>query len=239
MKTKQTAPGSPAYDWDEITDPFAPRGEHLHDRPDLAAVNADVYDMDHRFDDLHIDAGMGPTPIPSPENAAQHDARGELEHQMRERYIGGPTNGDPLQHGHTLPVTYEQAIRYSPGSVREPLMAAQAEQERFQSAMWSEFQNRYPELAADPAATAAAVDYAMAQLKWHDQNPDTWIRANAEQFISDVALYQRGGYGERQDSGRTGGITSGASVPQRDRPEDKMDDTQFHIEMQRRKGIYG
>src|SRR5260370_27698217 len=98
---------------------------------------------------------------------------------MRGRVLFGSPAGDPFAHGHRMGITAEDYLRYMPASEREVF----AETDRFQSALWNEFQNRYPELAADPAATAAAVDYTMAQLKWHDVNPDTWIRQNPEQSI--------------------------------------------------------
>src|SRR2546426_4760248 len=106
--TKQNAAGSPASDFDEIGDPFAPRGERLHDRPNAAAVAAEIDAMNHRFDDLHI----YDTPIHGPANAAMPDVRGELEREMRQRYVGGPTvhadgSVNPMEDGHLMPTTYE------------------------------------------------------------------------------------------------------------------------------------
>jgi hypothetical protein len=202
----------------------------------LAAVNADIYEMDHRFDDLHIDAGMGPTPIPSPENAAQHDARGELERQMRERYIGGPTNGDPMQHGHMMAVTYEDAIRYSGGETREALTAQTSAADE----MWRDYAEIYgADMASDVEGLNAAVDATMADLKRYGYLPSEYARANRQQFLEHVNtnhVVQRNRQHD-DDAGRTGGIfSSGAAAPQRE--PDKMSDTDFHIAMQKHKGIY-
>jgi len=100
MRTKTTKTETRARDFDQLGDPFIPEGELLSDAPDAMSVNADMERLDRHFDNLHIDAGMGPTRIPSAENAAQVDARHELERQMRDRVLFGPTNGDPFQDGH-------------------------------------------------------------------------------------------------------------------------------------------
>src|SRR6516225_5890961 len=96
MKVKTTKAGSRARDFDQLGDPFIPEGELLSDAPDAASVAADVERMNRRFDGLAIDGGMGPTPIGTPENAAQHDARHELERRMRDQVLFGPPPNDPF-----------------------------------------------------------------------------------------------------------------------------------------------
>src|SRR5258707_5114900 len=101
--------------------------------------------MNHKFDDLHIDGGMGPTRIPGPGSAAEHDARFELETEMRNRTLWGPTNGDPLQHGHVMATTMENYVKYAPGSERTAITEQHTDQQNFQEDLLQEFQVSRPE----------------------------------------------------------------------------------------------
>jgi len=233
MRTKTTKAGTRARDFDQLGDPFIPEGELLSDAPDAMSVNADMERLDRHFDNLHIDAGMGPTRIPSAENAAQVDARHELERQMRDRVLFGPTNGDPFQDGHRMAITAENYLRFAPATEREPIEAAQRDRQNFGDALWSEFQARYPEEAKDGAAVEAAVNYELER----GVNP----RANPEQFLRDVALNVSAGLGRasNSDSGRTVGIHSGGAVtPRAQSPDADMSDTEWTRRLQAARGIY-
>jgi hypothetical protein len=245
ISVKFTAAGAPAYTFDEMTgDPWLVQGERLHDRPNLDAVNGDLDRLSHLYDGLAIDAGAGtPVPIGTPDNAAQHDARFELESEMRSRPMFGPTNGDPLQHGHIMPTTLENFTRYTGGEERTAITNAHVEQQEFQDDLWAEYQARWPQLAADPAATAAAIAYEMNHLRWHDELPERYVRQHRDDFLRNVATNQSAGLGRREsayeDSNRTYGITTGGtSAARQPRPEDRMTDSDWHIEWQRQRKIY-
>lgn len=241
MKVKTTKAGSRARDFDQLGDPFIPEGELLSDAPDAASVAADVERMNRRFDGLAIDGGMGPTPIGTPENAAQHDARHELERRMRDQVLFGPPPNDPFAHGHRMATTAEGYLRFAPASEREPIEAAQREQTNFADGLMSEYATRFPDLASDTEGLSAAIDYTMNQLKWHGMNPGRWAREHPEDFLRDVEINHRAGLGRSTyvDSGRTAGIySSGPATPHSAREPDTMSDTEWTRQMQRAKGIY-
>jgi len=237
MRTKTTKAGCRARDFSDCGDPFIPEGELLSDAPDPMSVARELDEMNRRFDGLHIDAGFGPTAIPSAEFAHQHDARFELETEYRNQFIGGPTNGDPLQHGHRMAITRENFTRYAPASEREPIEAAQREDQDWGNAMMAEYEARWPDKAADRDGLSAAIDATMNDLKWHGENPGRWARANPDQFLRDVETNHSIGRGRRESDGRTAGITSGGGVtPRAQSPDADMSDTDWHREHQRKSG---
>jgi hypothetical protein len=226
---------------DSLGDPFAPKGQRLHDRPDMDAVNSDLHQMAHQYDDLHVDAGMGPTRIPGPGSAAEHDARFELESQMRNRTLFGPQSGNPLEHGHVMATTLENYIRYAPGAERRAITDTAIEQEEWADDLYADYATIYPELAADTAGLSAAIDYTMNQLRWHGEHPARWARQHPQDFLKDVAANHSAGFGRREsagDSNRTAGIISSGSAARQPQPADTMSDHDWMQELQRRKGIY-
>jgi hypothetical protein len=199
--------------------------------------------MARKFDGLHIDAGFGPVAIPSPENAAQVDAREQLERQMRDQVLFGPTNGDPMQHGHTMGIRLEDYVRYAPGSVRDDITDRAIQQQNWADDMLSEYRTMFgDERADDVEGLSAAVDATLNDLKWRGENPARWARENPRLFLQDVEINHSIGRGRRtsEDHGRTSGITSGGSAPSgaHSAPGDQMNDTDWMRQMQRAKGIY-
>jgi hypothetical protein len=186
---KTTAPGAPVDSFDElIGDPFRLKGERIHDRPSLSEVNSDLEAMDHALDNLHIDLGVGGTPLPGPENAAAEDVRARMEREMRDRVIGGPTDGNPLQHGHTMATRFEDYIRYSPGEIREAITEQAQAQDGWADNMLAEYAARWPDLAADTEALSVAVEAAMEQVRRNGHNPARWAQENPDLFLREVEL---------------------------------------------------
>jgi len=241
MRTKTTKAGSRARDFDQLGDPFIPEGELLSDAPDQASVAADLEQMDRYFDNLHIDAGMGPTAIPSAEFAHQHDARFELERQMRDRTLFGPTDGNPLQHGHRMAVTAEDYLRYAPASEREPIEQAQRDQADFADALLAEYRAMFGDKADDTEGLSAAIDATMNDMKWRGENGPRFAREHPREFLREVEIHHSLGHGRgsNSDAGRTAGIySSGAATPQRQSPDADMSDTEWQQQLQRKSGWY-
>jgi hypothetical protein len=244
MRTKETPPGAPVDDFDALTgDPFLPKNSRLHDRPNADEVRGDIERMSHLYDDLHIDGGFGPVPIGSAPHAAAHDARHELETAMRNRVLFGPTNGDPMQHGHIMATTLENYTKFAPGEERRAITETALAQQDFQDDLWDEYSRRWPEMAADPAATAAAVDHVLHELaNWHHYDVPRYVREHREDFLQRVEIAQSLGHGRPSsydgDANRTYGITTGGSAMARQRPEDTTSDHDFMVELQRQRKIY-
>jgi hypothetical protein len=159
---------------------------------------------------------------------------------MRDQTLWGPTNGDPLQHGHVMATRMEDYIRYAPGEERQAITDTANEQQNWADEMLAEYQARWPEQSRDIEGLNAAVSYTMNQLKWHGENPARWARANPEEFLRDVSINHSAGLGRDSagDSHRTAGIISSGSAARPPQPADTMSDTDFVQQMQRAKGIY-
>jgi hypothetical protein len=233
MRVKTTAAGSPVYDMDDLGDPFAPKGEHLHDRPALDAVNKDLQQMDNQFGDLHLDLGVEPVRL---EGSAAEDLRHNLERQYRDRVVVGNYDCPEAMFadGAIMPQRMEDALRYSSGETRELV----AQREHATDAMLREYQVRNPDLAQDLDGMSAAIDVAMEFYAENGESP----LADPNRFLKDVAYYHRSGVrSQRQssaDHGRTAGISSGAPAARADGQEQKGDLVEELQAIQRRSGFW-
>jgi hypothetical protein len=234
MKVKTTAAGSPVDDLDLLMgDPFAPKGERYHDRPDLNAVNKDIAQMDGQFRDLHLDVGVGPVRL---EGHAADDLRHNLERQYRDRIVVGAYE-NPEQmfaDGAPMPQTMENAVRYSGGETRE----AAGQVQQWADGMLAEYAQRYPDVAGDTAGLHSAVTRVMNELRDHyRENPVEFAHNNRREFLDRVyyAHLHAQSYSD-DDSGRTGGITIGAPAARGNAEEPKGDMVEDLRALQRARG---
>jgi hypothetical protein len=214
----------PARELGELCDPFTPEGELIHDRPNPLerSAYAEQYDAgveaalaragvlrDHpNFDAIYRDAVNSDNTLPS---------------------------GEPMEHGHELPMSKRDALLYAPQSVWEQ---ARAEGESA-NALLAEYQRRNPDLAHDLDGLNAAVD---AALEWYDERAERPMD-NPGKFISDVASFHRGGIRPQYEhSHRTAGIGAGSGTYRPDHIHPNPDDDQGLVgdirEIQRRSGFY-
>jgi hypothetical protein len=232
MKLKTTPSGAPAYDVADLGDPFGRVGEAVHDRPSFDSVQADVAKMDSQYaDELYVD-GVHLT------GDARSAAQWELENTFRNTVVQGAYD-DPAQmfsNGAVMPMTMQQAMLYSPGSMREAI----AEQKAWHDELLAEYAASFGHAAANDPNLSAAIEATMADMQRQGTNPVRYAKEHTAEFLFHVNVAQTTAKQREQpaDAGRTVGLTIGAPVARNSREEPKSDMIDELQSMQRRGGFF-